>query len=62
VKTSGPIESRNEGRRGKRSQYSDENVYPKESEKSAGQVRAFGLKVFNVMILSELGVLFGENR
>jgi len=37
-------------------------VYPKESETSAGQVRAFGLKGFNVMILSEVGVLYGENR
>ena len=62
MKTSGPIESRSEGQRGKRSQISDENVYPKERETSAGQVREFGLKSFNVMILSEVGVLFGENR
>jgi len=61
VKTSGPIESRSEGQRGKRSQISDENVYPKESETSAGQVRAFGLKGFNVMNLSE-DVLCGGFR
>jgi len=62
VKTSGPIESRSEGQRGKRSQCSGGSVYSKESETSAGQVRAFGLKYFNVMNLIELGVLFGENR